>query len=182
MWKKCSFFFETFFLRLKQTSYPAQMVIISDKAYFVREIVTADIKGLLAVEREVYQGELPWTKTAFTNELRRNSRKLYLLIKEDKQTIGFVGCRLVGKDTHVTNIAVSNKYQGQGIGSFLLNETKKFAEKYGCDTMSLEVRISNKNAQRVYRRMGFVSNAIKRGYYEENKEDALDMVLYLKEV
>lgn len=182
MWKKCSFFFKTIILRLQPKHYPMQTVVISNYTYSVREILTSDIKELLAIEREVYEGELPWTKTAFLNELRTDSPKLYLLIKDNEQAIGFIGCRLVGKDAHITNVAVLNKYQGKGIGSFLLDETKKFAEKQGCETMSLEVRMSNKNAQRVYRKMGFVSNAIKRGYYDENNEDALDMILYLKEV
>ncbi|MBP2099773.1 ribosomal protein S18-alanine N-acetyltransferase [Enterococcus rivorum] len=182
MWKKFSFFVNSIIFRLKKHNYSMQSVLISNQSYLVRRMTPSDIKDVLAIEREVYAGELPWTKSAFLNELRASSQNLYLLIQDNKQVIGFIGCRVLEKDAHITNVAVLNKYQGKGIGSFLLNETRTFAEKHQCETMSLEVRMSNKNAQRVYRRMGFVSNAIKRGYYDENKEDALDMILYLKEV
>ena len=47
--------------------------------------------------------------------------------------------------------------------------------------MSLEVRLSNRDAQRLYRKLGYVSRAIKEGYYDETNEDALDMVKYIEE-
>ncbi|OJG54367.1 ribosomal-protein-alanine acetyltransferase [Enterococcus haemoperoxidus] len=136
---------------------------------------------MLSIEREVYAGELPWTKTAFLVELQSSEPHLYLLIQKEGKTIGFIGCRIFGKDAHITNVAVSSQNQGKGIGSFLIREVRQFAKNNDCETISLEVRISNKNAQRVYRQLGFVSNTIKPDYYTEDKEDALEMILYLKE-
>ncbi|OJG26753.1 ribosomal-protein-alanine acetyltransferase [Enterococcus caccae] len=147
----------------------------------MRAIKLDDIKDLLSIEREVYAGELPWTKTAFLMELQAAEPHLYLLIKKEEKTVGFIGCRIFGKDAHITNVAVLTHNQGKGIGSFLIREVLQFAKNNGCETVSLEVRISNKNAQRVYRQLGFVSNTIKPNYYTENKEDALEMILYLKE-
>lgn len=182
MWKKFRVSLFGLFSLTKKVAYQEQEIEIDNHIYIVREVASADIKDLLSIEREVYAGELPWTKSAFLTELRSNSKHLYLLIQKKEQVVGFIGCRIYGKDAHITNVAVRTNDQGKGIGLFLLKETQKFAEQHGCKTMSLEVRISNNNAQRVYRKMGFVSNAIKRGYYDENHEDALEMILDLEDV
>ncbi|MCA5012580.1 MULTISPECIES: ribosomal protein S18-alanine N-acetyltransferase [unclassified Enterococcus] len=168
-------------LLFKNRPYEAKTIQLSNEDYFVRAIKFEDIKDLLSIEREVYAGEMPWTKTAFLMELQATDPHLYLLIQKEGKTIGFIGCRLFGKDAHITNVAVSTAYQGKGIGSFLIKEIQQFSVLNKCETISLEVRISNKNAQRVYRKLGFTSSTIKPEYYTENKEDALEMVLSLKE-
>lgn len=88
---------------------------------------------------------------------------------------------MLGEDAHITNIAVIPEYQGRGVGSFLLTEIEQYARKNKCDRISLEVRLSNRDAQRLYRQLGFVSRAIKTAYYTEGNEDALDMVKFLNE-
>lgn len=181
MLKKFNLFHSILGIFFKNRPYDEKTVEISNQEYFVRAIILEDIKDLLSIEREVYAGELPWTKTAFLVELQSADPHLYLLIQKDGKTIGFIGCRIFGKDAHITNVAVSNQYQGKGIGSFLIREVLDFAKSNECETISLEVRISNKNAQRVYRQLGFISNTIKSNYYTEDKEDALEMVLFLKE-
>ncbi|MEI5988825.1 ribosomal protein S18-alanine N-acetyltransferase [Enterococcus crotali] len=181
MLKKFNLFHSLLGIFFKNRPYDEKAVQISNQEYFVRGITIDDIKDLLSIEREVYAGELPWTKTAFLVELQSAEPHLYLLIQKEGKTIGFIGCRIFGKDAHITNVAVSTKNQGNGIGSFLIREVQQFARINDCETISLEVRISNKNAQRVYRQLGFVSNTIKPDYYTENNEDALEMILYLKE-
>lgn len=163
----------------KNRPYDEKTVEISNQDYVVRGIVIEDIKDLLGIEREVYAGQLPWTRTAFLVELQAAEPHLYLLIQKEGQTIGFIGCRIFDKDAHITNVAVSTKEQGKGIGSFLIREIIEFAKVNGCEMVTLEVRISNKNAQRVYRQLGFVSNTIKPNYYSEDNEDGLEMILFL---
>lgn len=147
-------------------------------AWFVREVTNDDIKALLAVERNVYHGKLPWTKSAFLSELISPLPHLYLCV-EAEAILAFGGCRIIGNDAHITNIAVDPDFQGSGIGTFLLQELEHFAKKNGCLTMSLEVRLSNRDAQRLYRKLGYVSRAIKTAYYDQTNEDALDMVKYI---
>ena len=154
-------------------------VTILTETYYVRKITLNDIKDLLSIEREVYSGEMPWTKSAFEAELKTFQPNMYLLIEKEGKVIGFIGSRIIQVDGHITNLAVHTTYQGRGIGTFLMLEVKKFAKQHDCQTMSLEVRLSNKNAQRLYRKLGFVSRAIHRNYYEGDKEDALEMVLEL---
>lgn len=181
MLKKFNLFHSILGFFFKNRPYDEQTITLAGEKYSVRAIKLDDIKDLLSIEREVYAGELPWTKTAFLVELQSTDPHLYLLIQKAGKTVGFIGCRIFGQDAHITNVAVLTRYQGKGLGSFLIREVQQFAKINQCETISLEVRISNKNAQRVYRQLGFVSNTIKTDYYTENKEDALEMILYLKE-
>lgn len=73
-----------------------------------------------------------------------------------------------------------SRYQRKSIGSFLIDEIEKFAIMNRCETLSLEVRVGNRDAQKLYRKLGFQSRTIKKGYYTENNEDALDMVKILE--
>lgn len=168
----------TLFAPQEQESVEKQVIILNED-YNVRKVTLNDIKDLLSIEREVYYGEMPWKKSAFVSELKAPKPNLYLLIEKKEKVIGFIGSRIIKKDGHITNLAVHTAYQGIGIGTLLINEVKKFAKQQGCETMSLEVRLSNKNAQRLYRKIGFVSRSIHRNYYDEDNEDAIEMILKL---
>lgn len=140
-----------------------------------------DITRLLAVERAVYAGKAPWDASAFLFELSSSVPHRYLQILDANQTIAFIGCRIQNFDAHITNFAVLPAFQSKGLGTCLLNEIKDYAISERCITLSLEVRMDNKSAQRLYRRYGFVSRSVKANYYHEDQEDALDMVLELED-
>ncbi|WYJ89281.1 ribosomal-protein-alanine acetyltransferase [Enterococcus sp. 9E7_DIV0242] len=162
----------------KWTSYTERSVTIDNDAYVLREITPDDIKDLLSIEREVYEGELPWTRSAFLSELSSKNPHLYILAEKEGQTIGFIGCRVIDFDGHITNVAVAAKGQGKGLGTYLLNEAFEFSESHNCTRVSLEVRLSNKHAQSVYRKAGFISSKITQAYYDDG-EDALEMIKLL---
>ncbi|MBL1226262.1 ribosomal protein S18-alanine N-acetyltransferase [Enterococcus sp. BWR-S5] len=162
------------------SSYDNRSVTIGKDTYMLREITPDDIKDLLSIEREVYAGELPWTRSAFLSELSSKNPHLYILAEKDGQTIGFIGCRIIDFDGHITNVAVAAKGQGKGLGTYLLKEAFRFSEEQACKRMSLEVRLSNKHAQSVYRKAGFISSKITPSYYDDG-EDALEMIKLLEE-
>ncbi|MFC4771241.1 ribosomal protein S18-alanine N-acetyltransferase [Enterococcus hermanniensis] len=165
----------------KQYPFATKFVRLGDDKYLLRKILDCDTKELIALERDVYFGETPWTKSAFLSEIHSPIPHLYLcLLTEEEQIVGFIGSRLIGNDTHITNIAVANLYQNRGIGHLLIDEVKNFAIINDCKTLSLEVRVSNADAQRLYRRLGFVASNIRKNYYTENNEDALDMIKQLE--
>lgn len=158
-----------------RTSYAERSVTIGNDSYLLREITPDDIKDLLSIEREVYAGELPWTRSAFLSELSSKNPHLYILAEKEGKTIGFIGCRVIDFDGHVTNVAVAAKGQGKGLGMYLLEEAFQFSKNQECTRMSLEVRLSNKHAQSVYRKAGFISSKITPSYYDDG-EDALEMI------
>ncbi|OJG80838.1 ribosomal-protein-alanine acetyltransferase [Enterococcus ratti] len=148
--------------------------------YQLKELTPKDIKDLLSVEREVYNGELPWTKSAFLSELKSPFQHLYLGIFDEKKLFGFIGARILGLDCHITNIAITPFYQRKTIGTLLIDEIEKFAIMNRCETLSLEVKMSNQDAQRLYRKLGFQSKKVKKGYYTQTNEDGLEMIKFLE--
>ncbi|WP_407887068.1 ribosomal protein S18-alanine N-acetyltransferase [Levilactobacillus sp. N40-8-2] len=158
-------------------------VEIHDVTYFVAKALFTDIPEMIEIERAVYAGQAPWDSTAFANELRREKDRLYLVIRKNDKLLAFIGSTFDerNRDAHITNIAVLPEYQGKGLGRFLLKIMIKKARKLNYKTVSLEVRVSNKSAQRLYRDLQFEQTGVKRGYYFGDHEDAADMVLYLNE-
>jgi ribosomal-protein-alanine N-acetyltransferase len=80
-----------------------------------------------------------------------------------------------GEEAHVTNVAVDPMHQRHKIGSRLLHDLLRQAVEMGAEAMSLEVRVTNWGAQRLYGRFGFRPVGIRKNYYQEINEDALIM-------
>ncbi|MBS1005322.1 ribosomal protein S18-alanine N-acetyltransferase [Levilactobacillus brevis] len=158
-------------------------VEIRDTTYFVAKALFTDIPEMIDIERAVYAGKAPWDATAFANELRREKDRLYLVIRKNDRLLAFIGSTFDERtrDAHITNIAVLPDYQSRGLGRFLMGIMIKKARHLNYKIVSLEVRVSNKNAQKLYRDLDFEQTGIKRGYYFGDHEDAADMVLYLKD-
>lgn len=178
MLKKFKAYARSLFYEKKE--FATKIIENQGKSYRIKELIPRDIKDLLSIERQVYNGELPWTKSAFLSELNSPFQNLYLGILDGEQLIGFIGARIFGLDCHITNIAVIPVYQRRNIGTLLIDEIEKFAIMNRCDTLSLEVRMSNQDAQKLYRKLGFQSNKVKKGYYTQTNEDGLEMIKYLE--
>jgi ribosomal-protein-alanine N-acetyltransferase len=108
---------------------------------------------------------LPWLVP--TDRTRHPVPRLYIA--------GFSGIWMMADEAHITNIAVRKEYQGRGIGSLLLIATIDLARELKASFMTLEVRASNLAAQRLYSRYGFTQTGLRRGYYLDNREDAVIM-------
>ena len=89
--------------------------------------------------------------------------------------IGFAGIWMMADEAHITSIAVREKYRGQKIGELLLIALVELVVKLKARTMTLEVRVSNEIAQKLYTKYGFAHAGLRRGYYTDNREDALLM-------
>jgi ribosomal-protein-alanine N-acetyltransferase len=88
---------------------------------------------------------------------------------------GFVGLWIMMDEAHIINIAVSEPYRGQGIGELLLIAGIDTAAKLQAGVVTLEVRESNRIAQNLYTKYGFIKVGVRKGYYTDNREDALIM-------
>lgn len=88
---------------------------------------------------------------------------------------GFSGIWLMVDEAHVTNIAVRKEYRGKGIGEMLIIATIDLSRELKASIMTLEARKSNTVAQNLYKKYGFVEVGIRRGYYLDNREDAIIM-------
>lgn len=132
-----------------------------------------DLGEILKIEKLSFT--TPWSKQAFLSELLDNDRAYYLVAKVNDRPVGYIGIWLVAGEGHVTNIAVHPDYRRRGIGNQLLLAIEKLALERGVNRLTLEVRVSNEGAQRLYRKLGYMPAGIRRRYYRDNDEDALIM-------
>ena len=131
------------------------------------------LRGVMAIERQVYTR--PWSPNLFMAEMSEPKDRCYLVARFDKTIVGYAGLICYGDEAHVTNIAVDPQQHRLGVGTRLLHELVTQAIELGGHALSLEVRVTNWGAQRLYGRFGFRPVGIRRNYYQELHEDALIM-------
>ena len=96
---------------------------------------------------------------------------------EIEHVAGFIGLWVIADEAHITNIAVRENYRRQGIGESLLISGINLAKELKASMVTLEVRVSNSEAQNLYYKYGFTQTGLRRGYYTDNKEDAAIMTV-----
>lgn len=132
-----------------------------------------DIPRVLAIERQSFR--TPWPRDAYMHELNENRLAAYLVAKTDDAIVGYAGMWVILDEAHVTTIAVDPVYRGQHIGERLLLGLIDAALARGARWMTLEVRRSNDVAQTLYKKYGFREIGVRKGYYSDNREDAIVM-------
>lgn len=117
---------------------------------------------------------VPWTKKAFENEMA-NNLACYHILEDQGKIVGYGGYWHVLNEAHITNIAILPSRWRQGLGGKLLDYLISDARGRGVNWMTLEVRVSNVGARRLYEKYGFRQTGVRPCYYSDNREDALIM-------
>jgi ribosomal-protein-alanine N-acetyltransferase len=139
----------------------------------LRRLEARDLDVVEAIERASYG--TPWSRSMFDAELRKPSS---LALGAFAEADGLVGYAFVSRYVdawHVMNVAVSDTYRRRGIASALLERLFDVTASDPRRGYTLEVRMSNTGAIRLYERLGFEARGVRRGYYTDNREDALIM-------
>ena len=89
--------------------------------------------------------------------------------------VGFAGLWLMVDEAHVTTIAMHPDFRRRGLGEYMLTSLIDIAYEIGAKWVTLEVRVTNYNAQNLYRKYGFREAGVRHRYYSDNQEDALIM-------
>jgi [ribosomal protein S18]-alanine N-acetyltransferase len=131
------------------------------------------LRGVMAIERQVYAR--PWSPNLFAAEIADPSNRCYLVARIHRDVVGYGGLICYGDEAHITNVAVDPMHQGHSVATRILVELIEQARAMGGRAISLEVRVTNWGAQRIYGRFGFRPVGIRRNYYQEVNEDALIM-------
>src|SRR6266568_247374 len=131
------------------------------------------LRGVMAIERQVYPR--PWSPSLFLAEMSESANRIYLVARIGRDLVGYAGMRSYGGEAHGTTIAVDPEHHRRKIGTRLLYELIESAIEMGARAVSLEVRVSNWGAQRLYGRFGFRPVGVRKNYYQETGEDALVM-------
>jgi [ribosomal protein S18]-alanine N-acetyltransferase len=138
----------------------------------IRMLELSDLSAIEAIEQRAYP--TPWSRSMFASELAKPT-SICLGAFEGDRLVGYmINSRYVDA-WHVMNVAVDPERQRRGIATALIErlfELTQDAERRG---YTLEVRVSNEDAIRLYRKLGFEPRGIRRGYYTDNREDALIM-------
>ncbi len=134
-----------------------------------------DVWAVTRIEAQVYPR--PWSKSLFLSELAQGQSRRYIVAKHAGHLVGYAGMMFAPGEAHVTNIAVHPQWHGKKIGTRLLLTLVTEALARGAAMLSLEVRVSNRTAQRMYEKFGFVISGTRKGYYIETNEDAFVMTV-----
>jgi ribosomal-protein-alanine N-acetyltransferase len=137
----------------------------------IRRLTYADLPQVIAIERRAFP--TPWSLAMFVLELSKPSG-ICLAAVRDERIVGYLVCSRYDTVWHVMNIAVDERLLRGGIATTLLDHLFERADGPGAQ-YTLEVRLSNDPAIALYERFGFHSAGLRRGYYHDNKEDALIM-------
>ena len=129
---------------------------------------------------EVHQIELasfssPWPPNAYRSELETNRLANYLVVRTAERIIAFGGMWLMVDEAHITTFAVHPAWRRQRVGERLLLAFLDLAIDRHAREATLEVRLSNIGARRLYEKYGFRPVGLRPRYYSDNGEDALIM-------
>ncbi|MDR3085272.1 MAG: ribosomal protein S18-alanine N-acetyltransferase [Christensenellaceae bacterium] len=140
----------------------------------IRPMEERDLPRVGEMERLCFA--TPWSEDAMEYEITQNNLARYLVLEEDGQVCAYAGTWLVFEEGHITNVAVHPAFRRRGYGSAVLRALMRLAAGEGIEFMDLEVRVSNEAAIALYKGLGFKKAGLRKGYYEDNGEDAIVMV------
>lgn len=140
----------------------------------IREMNLADVDTVCVLEEMAFS--MPWHKESFI-EMIENKDALYL-VADDEQAgvIGCCGVRSIVGEGDISNVVVHPDFRKKGVAYDMLTQLLTRGDKdFGIKEFTLEVRLSNIGAIHLYEKLGFVSEGIRKNFYEEPVEDALIM-------
>ena len=138
----------------------------------IRPIKPEDAPALAQIEKENFS--LPWSEQAFA-ELPERTYNLYLVAEVNGTPIGCAGLTVLDNEGDIDKVMVREDCRGQGVACQMLRQLMEEAEKCGVTDFTLEVRVGNQAAIRLYEKLGFVSEGVRPKFYEKPVEDALIM-------
>lgn len=139
----------------------------------IRKAEEKDALAIAELEKVCFAD--PWSYDSVRYDISDNKLSFYLVAETDSRVVGYVGIWLIVDEGHITNVAVDPAYRRLGIGDALIETLLEVTAEAGACRHTLEVRKSNQGAISLYRKHGFEVEGERKGYYEDNGEDALIM-------
>ena len=139
----------------------------------LRPLEPHDLDAVEEIERVSYG--TPWSRSMFVAELRKPSSLALGAYSAEGDLVGYAFVSRYVDAWHVMNVAVSVEFRRRGIATTLLERLFEVTATDSRRGYTLEVRVSNLHAIRLYEQLGFEARGVRRGYYTDNREDALIM-------
>ncbi|MDE7286439.1 MAG: ribosomal protein S18-alanine N-acetyltransferase [Lachnospiraceae bacterium] len=138
----------------------------------IREMKADDVEVVSKIESEVFS--MPWSAKDFL-EMVEADYAYYYVAELDGEIAGCCGIRNIAGEGEITNVVVAPSYRRKGIALKMMEYMLKEAVKAGIGDCTLEVRVSNQPAIRLYERLGFKGEGVRPHFYDKPDEDALIM-------
>ena len=136
----------------------------------IRQMEEADLDQIMRIEEESFSS--PWSRQSMMRELVNDQAHYFTACSEQGEVFGYAGFWQVMDEGHIMNIAVRKDRQREGIGKSLMEAMLSCGDTLGILYWTLEVRVSNLPAVKLYEKIGFTSAGIRPGYYSHPREDA----------
>ena len=149
------------------------MVARPPVALRVEPMTFDDLPAVHAIERLSFA--VPWPDDAYRNEIGTNRLASYVVARADHRVVGFAGIWVMVDEAHITTFAVDPRWRRRGVGERLLLALLDLSVLRHAREATLEVRLSNLPARKLYEKYGFRPVGIRPRYYSDNGEDALIM-------
>ncbi len=167
-----------------------------DETFVVEPMRVEQLDQVRRIERACFP--TPWPRNAYRREIQKNERARYLVVRTTgepagearrqfsfsflgfgrsaaRDVVAYCGVWVMLDEAHITTIAVDPDYRRLGLGQLLLIQMARIALQARATRMTLEVRMSNEGAQKLYRKYGFSDGGVRPRYYSDDFEDALIM-------
>lgn len=138
----------------------------------IKPLTEEYVDQVCVLEEEAFS--MPWHKESFL-EMIANENACYLVALMGEEVVASCGLRHIVGEGEITNVVTKNTMRGKGVGRKILLRLLEEGSKMGAEAFTLEVRVSNAPAIHLYESLGFVSEGVRKNFYEEPTEDALIM-------
>lgn len=142
--------------------------------YSIRQMLKSNLDEVMEIEKDAF-GSHHWSRDAFYNELANNLAKYFCIFNENDEIVAYSGHWHVIDEAHITTFAVKKDCRRKKLGELLMKNIIEDCYKNEIKYITLEVRVSNTPAIKLYEKYGFKSLGARKAYYQDNNEDALIM-------
>ncbi len=139
----------------------------------IAPMLIGDVDAVQAIELASFSA--PWPPNAYLTELQTNRLAHYMVVRVGETVVGYAGLWLMVDEAHITTFAIHPDWRRRHLGERLLVALLDIALERRAAEATLEVRLSNLPARRLYEKFGFRPVGIRPRYYTDNNEDALIM-------
>ncbi len=140
----------------------------------IRRMIDEDLDEIDLLEKQIFSS--PWPRSEYVYEIHDNPYANPYVVVESNEIVAYFDYWVIFERAEIATIGVKENYRKQGYGQIMMDYITKDAEEKGCENISLEVRVSNEKAIKLYEKNGFIQINIRKNYYDDNHEDAYLMM------
>ncbi len=143
----------------------------------IRKMTEEDLPEICRIEQETFSD--PWSEEDFLDSMKEENN-VYLVVELENQIAGYCGYWGICGEGYIYNVAVKKEYRRHRIGYRMLKALLEDSKSRGITSLTLEVRISNEPAIRLYEALGFERAGVRKDFYSKPKESAV--IMWLKPI